>query len=178
MSRFYKCVAFDDFRFATFYEDEPVFSDGTPFEEEGSVQFGKYIYDSENSIQFVKDGIAYRALPRLQYSCKYEVVSAENVDEDFDLKYSDIHYAVDYECAYESTGKNDTTFAVTEFQKTITTDELVVGVLSNNVGNLAAWKFYRKDGTLKFKGDEKGGYCFSANGMKKTKQVTSPKYCR
>lgn len=178
MADYYGCIAFNDMQFMQFFEDEPTFSDGTPFGEEGNVFFSEYKNDSKNESRFVKDGITYSVVPKLQYSCDYEVFPSENLGDDFHMKYSDKKFTVNYGCEYKECGKFDTTFAVTEFQKFIDTGELLVKALTKDFTEIEIWKFYRQDGTLKFTGDMHGGFCMSANGMKKTKRVTSPKYCK
>ena len=174
----YGCVAFNDMQFMKFFEDEPTFSDGEPYGEEGNIFFNEFKKDSDGETRFVKDGITYSVCPKLQYSCEYEVFPSEKLKDDFRMEYSDKKFTANYGCEYKPSGKFDTIFAVTEFQRFINVEELLMKALTKDLTELEFWKFYRKDGTLKFTGDIHGGYCMSANGMKKTKRVTSPKYCK
>ena len=172
------CFAYNATEFMEFFEYEPTFSDGMPYGEKGIVFWNEFKDDSENETQFVRDGITFSVLPKLQYSCEYEVFPSETLSEKFNMKYSDKKFAVKYSCEYKSNGKADTNFAVTEFQKFIEVEELLLKALTKDFTGFDVWKFYRRDGTLKFTGDMHGGFCMSANGMKKTKRVTSPKYCK
>lgn len=178
MSDYHGCVAFNDKQFMQFFEDAPTYSDGEPFGEEGSIRFNEVINDTENESRFTKDGIVYSVRAKLQYSCEYEVFPSANLADEFRMQYSDKKYVANYGCAYEANGKYDTTFAETEFQKFINVEEMLIKALTKDFTELEFWKFYRQDGTLKYTGDIHGGFCMSANGMKKTKRVTSPKYCK
>lgn len=177
MAFYHKCFAFNDFQFLSFYESYPSFSNGESYQDSGSVSFEKYARLADKSTTFEKKGITYKRYPKAQYTCDYEVLEKKDVEDDFNIEYTDIKYVVSYGCEYQPINEFDTAFAETEFQRMINAEELILKSLAKEFTEIELWKFYRKDGTLKFSGDEHGGYCMSANGMKKTKRVTSPAYC-
>lgn len=173
------CFSFNDWEFIRIFKDEPKFSNGTLMDSTGEVFFEEYKRDVQNESRFTKDAIVYSIFPKKQYICNYEKFPAENLNDELNINvgYS-AKFIVSYECDYKLNGEKDTSFAETEFQKRIKAEELIMQVLKQNFTELEEWKFYRNDGTLKFSGDMNGGYCMTANGMKKTKRVTSPKYCK
>lgn len=73
------------------------------------------------------------------------------------------------------------TFAQNEYQRHVLSElEALASVQSgeNDLMEYGHWEIYRKDGTLRFVGDNHEGYCMSKNGIKKVKKVNSPIYCK
>lgn len=180
------CLAFDDFRFIRFTVREPLFSDGTPMGDSGIATFNEFRRDTEREKRFTQNGIVYSVTPKLQYQCSYAVYELDMLEDDAldGIRFSNgENFAIYYGCFYGSSKKSDTTFAETEFQRKLSAEDaykLFADILLNSSGDptIAPWSFYRKDGTLKYVGDMRDGYCMNASGMKKTKRVSGPRYCK
>ena len=185
------CLAFDNFRFIQFAVREPLFSNGTDMGDSGTASFEEYRLDEKQEKQFSKDGIIFSVTPKLQYKCNYSVYELEGLEDDVlsNIRFSNgENFAINYKCFYGPSEKSDTSFAETEFQRKISPEDLyrfmaeaLVTAMDSNAGDislLSPWSFYRQNGSLKFVGNMRDGYCMNASGMKRTKRVTSPKYCK
>lgn len=179
------CLAFDDFRFIRFTVREPLFSDGTPMGDSGNIVFDHYKYDDHEK-RFTQNGIVYSVRPKLRYTCTYDVYSLDSLDETVlsGVRFSNgERFATYFGCVYSPSKKADTTFAETEFQRKLSAEDVYkffadALLNSGSAPTLAPWSFYRKDGTLKYVGDMRDGYCMNASGMKKTKRVSGPRFCK
>lgn len=185
------CLAFDDFNFIQFTVREPLFDDGKEFGDSGVAVFEEYQSDKAKEKRFSKDGIVFSVTPKFQYNCNYSVYELEGLEDDAlaDIRFSNGEsFAIYYKCFYAPSEKADTSFAETEFQRKISMEDLyrfmaeaLVNAIDSNAGEistLAPWSFYRRDGSLKFVGNMRDGYCMNASGMKRTKRVSSPQYCK
>lgn len=185
MTSVYECLALNDDEFVFLSKRWPTFSDGKPYDEEGTVTWsGKSRWVREKSTQFKKNGIVYVVYPVVAaYECDCIVFNTkEQTVADINFWDGINEYGrYYYNCGYRSEIElphPDTTFAETEFQRYISAEDLIGVMLTGNIDEIGPWKIYRTDGTLKFVGDVHGGYCMSKNGMKKTKKVTSAVYCK
>ena len=165
LANIYECVAFSDNQFMTLFKRYPTFNNGEYYSDSGSVFFEDFVWLEDTKVQFQKKGIVYDVYQKGQYSCNYIVLSKAEMEE-FGIKSYEHDYAVNYGCQYDAIDDFDTTFAETEFQR------------RSEIFGVEFWKFYRKDGTLRFDGNKNGGVCLSENGMYETKKVTSPAYCK
>lgn len=179
----YNCLAFNDSQFVSAFMRWPTFSDGTPFETEGDILWNdKAVRISKNSRQYKKNGIVFKVYTMAAtYGCDYVVFDAQKATVG-DLDLGGYAYGVNfYNCGFNNEIEldiPDTTFAETELQRSVSGMDLVNAMITGNMEEVAPWRIYRTDGTLKFIGDISDGYCMSRNGMKKTKKVTSAIYCK
>ena len=190
MTPFYGCYVFSDNQFVKVFKRWPTFSNGEPFPEEGEGVYwnDKAIWIPEyTGKQFTKNDIVFVTYNRhkMVYQCDYEVFNVNEVNiGEISFAGFDIEYGVNYfNCGLHNieTDSSLVTFAQNDYQRHVLSElEALASVQSgeNDLMEYGHWEIYRKDGTLRFVGDNHEGYCMSKNGMKKVKKVNSPIYCK
>lgn len=185
-----KCYAEDDFRSVHLFMFWPTHPDGSRYASSGTTSWDdRTRFDETKFTTFTENDIVYKVTPQMHYECSYKVIPSDKLAKKFKNSFSlyslnDAEYYIVFysNCGYAPGRFADTTFAETKHQRysyASSSDAFSNVLAAKNMEDIAyPWKFFREDGTLRFQGTEKEGICYDATGMKRTKRVTSPEYCK